>query len=866
MSPRNRVDLQARGRGIVIKIEGDGESARRALEMVREQLQQTAEKGEETSNILTEAMERIKRVVEFEVIYEGLHRLVDGMKELVVGSLEMGEALEQASKKTGLSVEALSVMHYASKQLGMDFDGLVTGIGRFDKNISEAATGNKQLAADFKAMGLDAKDLAGRTDGAEVAFHRFISTLAVTTNASDRNRLATDMMGKAGIAQIPVLVELANHWDEMKGKAEAAGVLMNGETAEALAQTNQKMKELGQNITGAGISFTDGLIPGLNQMMDVIRDGKSDRDVFKEWGKDISTMLAYAASAAYGLASGMDTVFALGEGGKLTKFGQIDLQEAKDFAEKAAAFRDIAMGIKPQKSQLDSFLHAPDLNPDAQANIKPFHAQPLGEGKAKSDNSFNTAAAQLAEEQGKLLATTQKAIDEQQLAELEAQHKMLLVDDQTFFSEKLRLQNDALDAEINALRTKGAELQALYDKQHADKTLKRDKSGDSAEELRTQKEMLQVQEQIIALQTSKGRNASAITAEQSAAAKATELNSLKIAADLEKERNAGITAQIALIEREHELEAQKITNAGGSPQDAANIRAQGEVLANKLRIEEVNKQIIATENDYALAVERVADAAKKDPRLKSAAEKEINELNKQEANALRDLVAQYDALAKELGGPFLEEAAKLNAELDKLSTPSKKGDSDFTKSLTEGFLRMGNTIANETAKGKASFKSMAQTMEQDALQLAEKLADQKILSLIAGAGAGAASGSFSDSNSGAGPGFWAKLFGASADHHMSGGPIDAPSVVGEAGPEIWTPPQSGGSIIPAGLSQKLADTGGGNGGINVTSNVINQTSNPVQAQPSKVSYDSDMKSFIIHTVIEDASSGGPTSQIMGGGG
>ncbi len=52
--------------------------------------------------------------------------------------------------------------------------------------------------------------------------------------------------------------------------------------------------------------------------------------------------------------------------------------------------------------------------------------------------------------------------------------------------------------------------------------------------------------------------------------------------------------------------------------------------------------------------------------------------------------------------------------------------------------------------------------------------------------------------------------------------------------------------------------------MNITSNVINQTSNPVQAQPSTVSYDSQLKQFVIHTILEDQASGGPMAQAAGG--
>ena len=47
---------------------------------------------------------------------------------------------------------------------------------------------------------------------------------------------------------------------------------------------------------------------------------------------------------------------------------------------------------------------------------------------------------------------------------------------------------------------------------------------------------------------------------------------LEMMANLERERNAGLTAQIALLQRKAELEAQKVTAEGGTDADAAAAR------------------------------------------------------------------------------------------------------------------------------------------------------------------------------------------------------------------------------------------------------------------------------------------------------
>ncbi|HSU19905.1 MAG TPA: phage tail tape measure C-terminal domain-containing protein [Acidobacteriaceae bacterium] len=856
-------------KGIEIVITADPSTTKAALEQIREQMKETAGEAKHSAGETSEAWERAKTAIEYMGLYEGFRMAAEGVRELIGGSMELGETLKHASEQTGLTIDSLSTLHYAAAVLGTDFEGLVTGVARMGKNLSEAATGNKNLAADFAALGLNAKDLASRTDGSEIAFHKLVQTLAATESSSARNRLAMDMLGKAGVAQIPMLIEIAQHWDEYKARAEEAGVQLNGETAKALEETQQRFNDLKEHVHGAGLEFTEGLVPGLDQMMDVIRDGKTDRQVFLEWGRDLSRVMAAVAAGFYSAAAGKDYFESIARAGELTASGRAAEASGDAYAKKADEFRAIAMG-DPTKADVSKFtdvIRPSDLDSWAQGDgTKPFVPPTVvGDGtkKSKEDHSQNgiaSAAAALVAEQAKAAADAQKNADTVELARNEAQHKQLLISDQAYYAEKLRLETDALNAEEVALQKKQTALQSLLEKQHKDKTLKRDKNGHSAEEDHTQTELLRLQEEIGNLEARKKQLKSAAQAETATGAQAAELDNLRAAAELEKQRNDGITAQLALLQRETELEARKLQAQGGSAGAVDQVRALGDYKAKQLEIGDVERQIQQQEESYKLKAQAIEDRASKGQESKLAAERELNALHQQEASALESLVEQYDALAQTLGGPFKEKAAELHAELAKLQTPDKSKEPDFGKTLSKGVTSMADRIAEETMRGKTSFKQMAQEMEQDALKLAMKLLEMKLL--------GDASGGASGAGAAGGGGFlssmFSSIFGAAGMGHASGtSNMGGAAVVGERGPELWVPPQKGGSVIPASLTSKLAESGGGKMP-SVTTNVINQSSQPVSAQPSQVSYDSQLREFVIHTVLTDHSQNGPIAQSMMG--
>jgi hypothetical protein len=301
---------------------------------------QVAEASTGSSNSGDDITGALKKFAEFAAVGE----VVNKLREMVSSSLEFGEAIQRASEKTGLSVGTLSTLHYAASITGGDFDKMTAAVAKMDKTIGAATEGDAKAQRFLKALGLNAHDLAGRTDGAEIAFKKFSSTLANTENPIRRVELATGLLGKAGAEQIPTLMQLGNNWDKFRQKAQDAGVQLDGQTAQSFEATQQRIKDLQQHVMGAGIAFTQGLTPGLTNMLNVATHGKSQMDALKSFGNAVARGMAAAAAGVYAFASGLELMFAISEGGKLTHIGTTDLAAAHRMNEQAQEFRDIAMG------------------------------------------------------------------------------------------------------------------------------------------------------------------------------------------------------------------------------------------------------------------------------------------------------------------------------------------------------------------------------------------------------------------------------------------------------------------------------------------------------------------------------------------
>jgi hypothetical protein len=104
---------------------------------------------------------------------------------------EYAIAVDDASKKTGISIEDMSKLHFAAAEIGVSFDGLVMGLVRLSRAMFTASQGENEQSKAFKLLGITQKDL---TAGQQ-------NMLPLIEKISDRYTHMADGAGKAAISQ-----------------------------------------------------------------------------------------------------------------------------------------------------------------------------------------------------------------------------------------------------------------------------------------------------------------------------------------------------------------------------------------------------------------------------------------------------------------------------------------------------------------------------------------------------------------------------------------------------------------------------------------------------------------------------------------
>jgi hypothetical protein len=888
MPPRN---------GIVINIGANGTEAKEVLAMVQEQLRETGRVGKEESEGLREAFETIKGAIEAAGIAELGMMVAEAaakIKELIASSVELGMELGHAAQETGISAQNLSVLKYASDVTGVSFEALVKGTGRLSKAMLEAEEGKKASIQSFARLGISQQQVTEHSNDMLGMLGMVADRFEALPDGPQKAAVAISLFGKAGMGMIPFLNQGSKGIAELEGETKALGLVLDEEGIAKLEEMHHAAQRMQGAVEGVGLGLAVGLEPAVESVSSAIAAFAGGTAGWVAIGQQ-------AGNAAIYFAAGITEIV------RWSKLAQNEIRELIGDAGELAAREESFLAItSSQKAAAAAHLaESQKMVADAKINnvltnaLADFTESNLAEGLnggtpskekkkkrpghidlqdqsegGKSTDGIAKAQASLAAAQAEAIAKVIKDADDGALVANEAWHKLMLISDEEFYAEKLRLEMQSIDAEETALNAKRGELEALLAKQQGDKLLKRDKSGQSAEELTTKREILQLDGQINKLESDRTKLQINNSLELQLHAQQDQLAILKIAAQVEAETNTTITARLALMRAENALAIQK---AGTGSPEASQLQALERVKEAKLEIGDIDRQIREIEQNNKVDVGVLQDRANKDPRQRLAVTKEINQLNAQTAAQLKDLVAQYDALAATLGGPFIQTAKNLHAEMDKLNTPNKKQDADFTKTLGDGITHMAEQIGSASLSGRDSFHQMVQSMEKDVVELAIKLAAQKWLTPFLNGLGGGGGGDVGGSSVGD-PG--SLLGGYSPGEFADGGDPTGPSIVGEKGPELFFPkgpgtimpdpelffPKDGMPSMPSGALSELSRSSAGGGSPNTTVNITNASSQPVTARQTGSSFDADTKSYMTHVILEDLSQGGPISSALRPGG
>lgn len=159
----------------------------------------------------------------------GVTAAAAGIGYAVKGILDSAAALFDAADTIGISVQSLQVFQKAAGEVGVSAEELNNSLMKMNANIGEALIKGSGGAADaLKRMGISLDQINGMKPDAQ--FELIAKRLSEIPNQAERSALAMDVFGKQG----QKVLKIAEGLDEMRKKMEALGMLITPEQQASL--------------------------------------------------------------------------------------------------------------------------------------------------------------------------------------------------------------------------------------------------------------------------------------------------------------------------------------------------------------------------------------------------------------------------------------------------------------------------------------------------------------------------------------------------------------------------------------------------------------------------------------------------------
>ena len=218
-----------------------------------------------------------------------------------------GDQLDKMSKRTGVSVEALSELGFAAEQSGTNLETLEKGVRTMQRTVGDATQGLSTAVDAFDALGLTVEQLQGLSP--EQQFTLIADRLSQITDPTLRASAAMEVFGRAGSQLLPLLENGASGMSELRDQASALGLTISTEAAADAALLTDTLnilwRVLKQGVFTIGSALAPVIIDVSNRITRVVVR-------VSEWIKQNKALVVTALKVTAAIVAGGVALVALG--------------------------------------------------------------------------------------------------------------------------------------------------------------------------------------------------------------------------------------------------------------------------------------------------------------------------------------------------------------------------------------------------------------------------------------------------------------------------------------------------------------------------------------------------------------------------
>jgi hypothetical protein len=263
-------------------------------------------------------------------------------------SLQVFDQFSKAAQKVGIPTEQFSQLAYAAKLSDVSVEDLTSTLAKLAKNQVAAASGNKEMADNFKTLGVNVKNSDGSLRSTNDVFGDLADLFQNLPDGAGKTAIAIALLGKSGANAIPLLNGGRDSLKELSDQAEAFGITVDKATGESAEHFNDNLVKLGSAAEGFGAQLAKDLLPALNQYSDALVDGAQKEGGFKSAADTVADALKYVVigvGTAVAVVKDLTTILT-GAGDAIARFYNIASKGGSKAANPFSFFTDVIPAAK----------------------------------------------------------------------------------------------------------------------------------------------------------------------------------------------------------------------------------------------------------------------------------------------------------------------------------------------------------------------------------------------------------------------------------------------------------------------------------------------------------------------------------------
>ena len=175
-----------------------------------------------------------------------------------------GDTLDKMSKRTGVSVEALSELGFAAEQSGADLQTLEAGVRVMQRTLNDAERGLATAKDAMAELGLSADALRGLSP--EQQFKTLAEALSRIEDPSKRAAVAMQIFGRAGTRLLPLIEGGADSIEALQEQARSLGLTISTEAAAEAALLTDTLNILWRTVRQGVFVVGSALAPAVTRL------------------------------------------------------------------------------------------------------------------------------------------------------------------------------------------------------------------------------------------------------------------------------------------------------------------------------------------------------------------------------------------------------------------------------------------------------------------------------------------------------------------------------------------------------------------------------------------------------------------------